>query len=68
MINALENFTAKVAVHSLAQASLGSIPAFDGNNKAATIPLLDQVELVAERTGNDPVEIDISKLKGLGLG
>ena len=30
-----------------------------------TIPWLDQVKLVAERTGNDLVEVGISKLKGL---
>ena len=33
-----------------------------------TIPWLDQFEVVAERTGNDPVEVGISKLKGLALG
>ena len=33
----------------------------------ATIPWLDQVELLAERTGNDPVDVGISKLKGLAL-
>ena len=33
-----------------------------------TIPLLDQLYLVAERIGNDPVEVGISKLKGLALG
>ena len=61
MINALENFTAKISVQPLAQALLESIQEFNGNDKAATIPWLDQVELVAERTGNDPVEVDISK-------
>ena len=68
MINALENFTAKISVQPLAQALLESIQEFNGNDKAAAIPQLDQVELVAERTGNDPVEVDISKLKGLALG
>ena len=33
----------------------------------ATIPWLDQVELVAERTGIDPLQEGISKLKGLAL-
>ena len=33
----------------------------------ATILCLDQVELVAERTGMDPLEVEISKLKGLAL-
>ena len=67
MINALENFTFKVAVQLLAQAALGSIQEFDGNDKVATITWLDLVQLVAERTGNDPVEVGISKLKGLAL-
>ena len=30
--------------------------------------MLDQVELVAERTGIDPLEVGITKLKGLALG
>ena len=68
MINALENFTVKISVQPLAQAALGSIKDFEGNDKAATIPWLDQVELVVERTGNDPVEVGTSKLKGLVLG
>ena len=28
---------------------------------------MDQVELVAERTGIDPLEVGIRKIKGLGL-
>ena len=67
MLNALENFTAKISVQPLAQAALGSIQEFYGNDKAVTIPWLVQVKLVAERTGNDPVEVCISKLKGLAL-
>ena len=68
MINALENFTAKISMHLLAQAALRPIQEFDGNDKAATIPWLDQGKLVAKKTGNDPVEVGISKLKGLALG
>ena len=52
----------------LAQAALRSIQEFNGNDKAATIPWLDQVQLVAERTANNPVEVGISKLNGLALG
>ena len=37
-------------------------------NKSATIHWLDQVESVAEKTGNNLVEVGISKLKGLALG
>ena len=40
---------------------LGPIKEFDRMNKSATIPSLDQVELVAERTGNNPVVVGISK-------
>ena len=68
IINSLENFTAEILVQSLAQAALGSIQEFNGNDKATTVPWLDQVELVAERTGNGPVEVGISKLRGLALG
>ena len=68
MINVLENFMAKDAVQLLPHAALRSIQEFDGSDKVATIPWLDQVELVAERMGNNPVEVGISKLKGLALG
>ena len=34
----------------------------------ATIPWLDQVELVVERTCIDPLEVGVSMLKGLALG
>ena len=36
--------------------------------RQATIPWLDQVKLVAERTSINPVKVGISKLKGLALG
>ena len=68
MLNALENFIAESSVQLLVQAALRSIQEFDGNDKAATIPWLDQVKLVVERTGNDPTEVGISNLKELGLG
>ena len=51
VLNALENFSAKQA---LAQSRLNSIQEFDDSDREATIPWLDQVELVAERTGIDP--------------
>ena len=51
----------------LAQALLVSIQEFDRKYKATTIPWLDQVELMVERAGNDPVQVGISKLKGLAL-
>ena len=67
MINVLEYFTAKVAVQLLSQAALRSIQEFDGNDKVATVPWLDEAELVAERTGNVPVKVGISNLKELAL-
>ena len=68
MLNALENFITKSSVQPLAQAALRSIQEFDGNDKAMPIPWLDQVKLVVERTGNDPVKVGISQLKGVVLG
>ena len=62
--SALENFTAQWLGQPLAHAAPGSIQEFDGDDKAATIPWLDQVELVLEKTGNDPMEVSISK-KGI---
>ena len=59
VLNALENFSAKQA---LAQSTLNSIQRFDGSDREATIPWSDQVELVAERTGINPLEVGISKL------
>ena len=65
LLYALGDFSAKQA---LAQSTLNSIQEFDGSNREATIPWLDQVKLVAERTGIDLLEVGISKLKGLSLG
>ena len=69
MLGALErlgNFIAKVSIQP--QLALGCIPDFDGKDKAVTIPWLDQVEHVTKRTGNNLVEVGMSKLKGLTLG
>ena len=53
MLSALENFTAnftaKMSGQPLAHAALGSIQEFDENDKAATIPWLDQVELAVKQ-------------------
>ena len=65
MLNSLENFSARISMQPLAQATHGSIQEFDRKDKATTIPWLDQVKLVVERTGNDLVEVGISKLRGL---
>ena len=68
VLHSLENFSAKISVQPLAHAALGSLQEFDRKDKSTTIPLLDQVELVAEKIGNDLVEVGISKLMGLALG
>ena len=46
---------------------LNTIQEYDGTNKEATIPWLDQVELVVERIGIDSLEVGFSKLKGPAL-
>ena len=48
--------------------TLNSIQEYDGTNKDATILWLDHIKMVAEKTGIDPLEVGISKLKGLALG
>ena len=53
---------------ALAQSTLSPIQKFDSSNRKATITWLDQFKLVAKRTGIDPLEVSISKLKGLALG
>ena len=52
----------------LTQMTLNSIQEYDGTNKQATILWLDHTEMVAEKIGIDPLEVGISKLKGLALG
>ena len=43
------------------------MPENDGSDKAATIPWLDHIDMVAENTGIDPLKVGISKIKGLAL-
>ena len=49
------------------QMVMNSIQYFDGMNWEATIPWLDHVKVVAKKTGFDPLEIGMSKLKGTAL-
>ena len=49
------------------QSTLNALQEYDGSDGEATIPWLDKVELIAKNTGIDPLEIAISKLKGLAL-
>ena len=53
---------------ALAQISLNSLQEYDGTNIDITIQWLDHIKMVAEKTGTDPSEVGISKLKGLALG
>ena len=46
---------------------LNILQEYNGSDREATIPWLDKMELVAEMTGIDPLEVGISKLKGLSL-
>ena len=46
---------------------MNSIQEFDGMNQKATIPWLEHVEAVAKKMGFDPLEIGMSKLKGMAL-
>ena len=40
---------------------------FDGTNWEANIPWLDHIETITKAMGFDPVEIGMSKLKGMAL-
>ena len=48
---------------TLAQTSLNSLQEYDGSNKDMTIEYLDHIEMVAEKTGIDPLEVGITKLR-----
>ena len=64
VLNALENYSTK---QELTKSMFNILQEYDGSDRQATIPWLDQVELVAEGTGINPLEVGISKLKGLAL-
>ena len=48
--------------------SLNSLQEYNGSNKDAMIPWLDHIKMVMDRYGIVPLEVGISKLKGLALG
>ena len=62
VINAVESFSAKQV---LAQLTLHVIQEFNGSDRESTLTWLAHMELVAERTGFDPLEVGICKLTGL---
>ena len=51
VLNNLESFW---AIQALAESTPNVTQEFNGSNMETTIPLLDQVELIAKRTGIDP--------------
>ena len=57
-LTALEGYSTRQA---LAQTSLNSIQEYDGSNREVTIPWSDHIELVAEKTAIDHLEVGISK-------
>ena len=61
-----ENF-AKMQNQPLATVVLSAIDWFDGTDKSNTISWLEQVEVVAERNNQPPLEVGIAKLKGASL-
>ena len=64
-LHVLDSYSSKQA---LTQMTLNSIQEYDGTNKDATILWLDYIKILTEKTGIDPLEQGISKLKGLALG
>ena len=47
--------------------SLNSIKEYDGSDREETILWLNNIELVAEKMGIDPLEVAISKLQSTAL-
>ena len=61
-----ENF-AKMQKQPLTQAALSAINWFDSTDKSNTMSWLEQVEVVAERNNQTPIEVGMANLKGLTL-
>ena len=64
IINALESYPSRQV---LMQIAMNSIQEFNGMNREATILWLDHIEAVSKKMGFDPLEIGMSKLKGMTL-
>ena len=62
----MENF-AMMQSQPLTTSALSSIDWFDGTDKYNTMSWLDQVEVVAERSNQTPLEVGMAKLKGTPL-
>ena len=61
-----ENF-ARMQNQPLVTAALSTISWFDGTDKSNTMSWLEQVEVVAERNNQAPLEVGMAKLKGAPL-
>ena len=61
-----ENF-ARMQNQPLATAALRTVNWFDGADKPNTMSWLQQVEVVAERNNQAPLEVGMAKLKGAPL-
>ena len=67
-LTSFNGFEGYLARQALAQISLNSIKEYARSDREVTILWLDHIELVAEKTGIDPLEMSISKLQGTTMG
>ena len=61
-----ENF-ARMQSQPLMTSALSAIDWFAGTDKSNTMSWLDQLEVVAERSNQSPLEVGMAKLKGAPL-
>ena len=66
-LNKLTNDSAKMQNQQLATIAVSAIDWFDGTDKSNTMSWLQQMEVVAERNNQAPLEVDMAKLKGTPL-
>ena len=64
LIGALEGYS---SWQVLMQTAMNSIQEFNGTNREATIPWLDHVKAIAKKTGFNPLEVSVNRLKGTTL-
>ena len=66
-LNKLTEVFARMQNEPLATVALSAINWFDGTDKSNTMSLLEQVEVLAERNNQAPLEVVMAKLKGVPL-
>ena len=66
-LNKLTKNFIKMQNQPLAMVALSAINWFDGTNKSNTMSWLEEVEVVAERNNQAPLEVGMAKLKGAPL-